>query len=329
MNGVYVKELLTFFSLLRELLKITFNMDFSRWNTFWTACYGAMAFVIILGNTLSITILLKRRLRKRPHFLLISLAMADLLVGLCAMPIYMTTVISNEKLVSKLVSDVVDMFTGFSSVFTLAFISLERLNAIVRPLRHRQLSLRSYLAAIVTPWILSLMVTSTRVLLQFAVMTIQQFLSVIITSLSTPLIISCFAYCVIWRARRTRTIQRFRERQDTRFSKTVFLITGTFFLTWMPFQVLMIVLFKCFLCRDVSVAVVFLIKLLQFSNSVINFFIYCFRLPIYRRALFTIIPCCRDRERNRIVFPFTENQTSSINLISFSSTQSLYHARHS
>ena len=305
-------------------------MDFSRWNSFWTACYGTMAFLIIVGNTLSFIILLKRRLRKRPHFLLISLAMADLLVGLCAMPIYTTTVISNEKLVSKLVSDVVDMFTGFSSVFTVAVISLERLNAIVRPLRHRQLSLRSYFVAIVTPWILSLMVTSTRVLLQFGLLTTEQFLSVIITSLSTPLIISCFSYCVIWRKRRTRTIHRSRERHDARFSKTVFLITGSFFLTWMPFQVLVIVLIKCFSCRNVSVAVVFFIKLLQFSNSVINFFIYCFRLPSYRRALFAITPCCRDnRGQNRVIFPFTENQTSSINLINFSSTQSLCHTRHS
>ena len=41
-----------------------------------------------------------------------------------------------------------DLFAGLSSIFTLAAISLERLHAIVRPLRHRQLTLRSYAIAI-------------------------------------------------------------------------------------------------------------------------------------------------------------------------------------
>lgn len=304
-------------------------MDFNKWNTFWTASYGVMALLIIVGNTLSILILLKRKLRKRPHFLLISLAIADLLVGLFAMPIYMTTVISEQKLVSKLVSDCVDMFTGFSSVFTLAVISLERLNAIVRPLRHRQLALRSYVVGILTPWILSCMVASTRVLLGFVLITIQRFLIVIIISLSTPLLTSCFAYCIIWKKQRTRIPNRFRERHESRFSKTVFLITGTFILTWLPFQVLVIVLNKCFSCRNVPVAVVFVIKLLQFSNSIVNFLIYCFRMPSYRRALLAIFPGCRyNHDRNQGVFPFVENPTSSINLISFSSTQSLYRSRH-
>ena len=80
--------------------------------------------MIIIGNTLSISILLNRRLRKRPHYLLISLAFADLMVGLCAMPIYMAVAISTE--IRKLVLfsvDSVDMFTGISSLFTLAVIS--------------------------------------------------------------------------------------------------------------------------------------------------------------------------------------------------------------
>ena len=139
-------------------------MDFNRWNPFWTACFGVLAFMIIIANSFSISILLNRRLRKRPHYLLISLAFADLMVGLCAIPSYMTVVISGQKPKSVLVYDVaiaVDMFTGFSSIFSLGVISLERLHAVVRPLHHRQLTLRSYLVAIVTPWILSLFVAST------------------------------------------------------------------------------------------------------------------------------------------------------------------------
>ena len=300
-------------------------MDYNNFNTFWSVCFGVMALLIVFGNCLSILILSKRRLRKRPHFLLISLAMADLLVGLFAIPMYMVMLLTRQRLVSTLLFDCVDMFTGFSSVFTLVFISLERLKAITQPFRHRQLALYSYFIAVATPWILSLAVTSSRVLLGLAIIDFHQFLSVIITSLSTPLVVMCIAYCVIWRKEASRLYHTFRARNEARLSKTVLLITGMFMLTWMPFQVLVIVIVKCATCSEnVSLAVVFVIKLLQFSNSVLNFFIYCFRMPNYRRALFSLFPSCNCcRLGNGVVHPFVESQATSITLLSFSTSMSL------
>ena len=77
-------------------------------------------------------VLVKGRFRKRSLYLLIDLAIADLLVGLFAVPIYMITVISEDKFMPRVVFDSVDMFTGLSSIFTLTVISLERLFAISR-----------------------------------------------------------------------------------------------------------------------------------------------------------------------------------------------------
>ena len=305
-------------------------MDFNNWNMFWSACFGVMAIMIVFGNCLSILVLLKRRLRKRPHFLLISLAMADLLVGLFSIPMYMIMWFTRQTLVSSLVFDCVDMFTGFSSVFTLVFISLERLNAIVQPLRHRQLALHCYFIAIATPWILSIAVTSSRVLLRLVIIDVHQFLSVIITSLSTPLVLMCIAYCVIWRKEASRLSHTFRARREARLSKTVLLITGMFILTWMPFQVLVIVIVKCTTCNNVSLVVVFVIKLLQFSNSVLNFFIYCFRMPNYRRALFSLLPSCNCCHlRNGVVHPFVEPQTTSVTFLSFSTSMSVRRSQQS
>lgn len=299
-------------------------MDFNNWNMFWSVFFGVMSIMIVFGNCLSIHILLKRRLRKRPHFLLISLATADLLVGLFAMPLFMIMWSSRQAVVSTFVFDCVDMFTGFSSIFTLVSISLERLNAIAQPLRHRQLTLHCYVIAIATPWILSIAVTSSRVLFRLAIIDVHQFLSVIITSLSTPLVIMCFAYCVIWRKEASRLYHTFRARSEARLSKTVLLITGMFILTWMPFQVLVIVIVKCAACKNVSLVVVFIIKLLQFSNSVLNFFIYCFRMPNYRRVLISLFPSCNCcHVRNGVVHPFVESQTTSVTLLSFSTSTSM------
>ena len=292
-------------------------MDFNQWNIIWSICFGAVAFLIIIGNCLSIMILLKRRLRKRPHYLLISLAIADFLVGVFAMPIYMIIFMSGNKLVTVLAFDYVDMFTGFSSVFTLVLISLERLSAIAQPLRHRLLTSCSYTFALIIPWILAVAVTSSRLLLQSAVITIQQFLSIIILSLSTPLCVMCLAYCVIMREETLRPLRGYRARSEARLSKTVCLITGMFILTWMPFQVLVIVIHKCAVCsKSIPVSVVFLIKLLQFSNSVVNFFIYCFRMPVYRRALSALFRSSNCIVSETQVHPFFQHQNTNVTIVS-------------
>ena len=300
-------------------------MDFNGWNLFWSVCFAVTAVIIIISNSLSIAVLCKQRLRKRSHYLLIDLAIADLLVGLFAVPIYMITVISESKLVPTVALDGVDMFTGLSSSFTLTVISLERLFAITRPLRHRQLSSHSYAIAIATPWILSLAVTSVRVLQRYSIVTHHQFLIVIIISLLTPLLTTCTSYCVIWRKQSSRIQNGVRARREARLSKTLFLITGTFVLTWLPFQVAVVVANLCVPCRKMHIVIVFVLKLLQFSNSILNFLIYCLRIPDYRKAISQIFSICRYRSHtnNREVYSLSDSR-KSIALIHFSSALSLY-----
>ena len=298
-------------------------MAFTEWRTFWSVCYGVTAVIIIICNSLSISVLIKRRIRKRSIYMLINLAIADLLVGLFAVPIYTITVISGDKLVSKLILDCVDMFTGFASIFTLAVISLERLNAIARPLQHRQLSFHSYIIAIATPWIISLIMTSFRLLLGFSVINSHQFIIVTVVSLSAPLLISSVAYFILWRKQASRLQNGVRARSETKLSKTLFLITGAFVLTWLPFQVLVIVLNMCSQCQNVPSEVVFVVKLLQFSNSFINFIIYCLRIDDYREEVSEILLKCKcSRTRLQELYPLADSQTG-ITLTYFSSTLSL------
>ena len=129
-------------------------------------------------------------------------------------------------------------------------------------------------------------------MLWFSLISTQQFVNVIIVSLSTPFVMSCVAYFVIWRIRKARVTSSFRQNQEMRFSTTLFLITGAFFLAWMPSQVVIIVVHKCVSCAIIPPALIYFIKFLQFSNSVVNFFIYIFRFPSYRRALFAIFSRC-------------------------------------
>ena len=300
-------------------------MVFKSWNLFWSVCFAVTAVIIIISNSLSIAVLCKQRLRKRSHYLLIELAIADLLVGLFAIPIFMIYVIPGNTLVSSLALDCVDMFTGFCSIFTLALISLERLNAIARPLQHRALSSRDYAVAIVTPWILSLIPLSSRVLLGSFVITIRSFVIIIIISLSTPLLITCIAYCVIWKKQASRLQEGVRAmRIEARLSKTLFLITGTFVLTWLPFEVFVSASHLCSSCsREVPYVVFVVIKLLQYSNSFLNFIIYCLRIPEYREAVSEIFFGCKcGRASQREIYPLADSRTN-IKLTHFSGALTL------
>ena len=156
-------------------------------------------------------------------------------------------------------------------------------------------------------------------------MTHHQFFTVIIISLSTPLLITCTSYFVVWRKQSSRIQNGVRARREARLSKTLFLITGTFVLTWLPFQVAVVVANLCVPCRKMHIVIVFVLKLLQFSNSFLNFLIYCLRIPDYRKAISQIFFICKYRGRTNIreVYPLSDGRTS-IALIHFSSVLSLY-----
>ena len=162
-------------------------MDLNKWKPFWASSFSVMAFLIIVGNSLTIATLLKKKFRKRPHFLLISLAFADLFVGF-AIILHLLHFWYNWFALG-LTRNLLDMFTAFSSIFHLAVISLERLHATLQPFRHRQLSLKAYWVAVATPWILSLTVRiSTLILIRFGMQRKMLFIVTINICIIIPLL---------------------------------------------------------------------------------------------------------------------------------------------
>ena len=193
-------------------------MDLNKWNPFWTTCYVVLAFLIIVGNSLTIATLLRRKFRKRSHLLLISLAVADLLVGCTILQYVVGMDMLSQKPEFLLFISQVFLLFNMSSVLHLPVISLERLHATLRPFRHRQLTRKVYWVAIATPWILSVFFTIsvfvlTRIFGSFDAVYF------IIAFLATPLLITCFSYFVIWKkTRQSRDkVKSFRQNQEARF----------------------------------------------------------------------------------------------------------------
>ena len=115
---------------------------------------------VIAGNIFTIFVFWKNRNRlKRTSFLLINLAVADLLVG------FAEPIASGAYLPRRLKESSVnidhngEIFTAFQASFSfasvvfLALISLERAYALIWPLRHRAASINKYIYGTTLAWV--------------------------------------------------------------------------------------------------------------------------------------------------------------------------------
>ena len=90
--------------------------------------------------------------------------------------------------------------------------------------------------------------------------------------------------------------------RETRLAKTLFIITAASLLTWLPFQIHgLLVYFGGIEIRPYF----YFIKLLQFSNSLVNVIIYPFRISEFKNAFLQMFRCCahvcpRDGRNERL-----------------------------
>ena len=266
-------------------------MDFNSWNIFWSSAFGLLAVLIIFGNFFTIWVFHRQRSRKRSYFLLISLAVADLMVGLFAIPLFIKGSSTEHSYLWRLVSKSFEAFTGLTSIYTLAVISLERMFAIVCPLRHRTLTSRNYIYAIAIPWIAAAVFVTVLILYSYEIIKHPSYRFLLLLFQTTPLLTMCVAYFSIWIKRKsTMGIQNHRAARESKLANTLFLVTGASLLTWTPFQMINNLSF----IEDwrISSTLLYLSKILQFSNSLVNVVIYPLRIPQFKTTFKNIIHYC-------------------------------------
>ena len=254
--------------------------------------------IIVMGNVFTIFVFWTQRLRlKRTVFLLINLAVADLLVGLGEALILATnTIPSGGNEILKIESPwwVFQVFGSSTSLMFLALISLERVYAVFWPLRHRVTSTRAYIYSISVIWVagfcmsglLLLTIYHIHVDSVYAVLTYAWF------SLLSLLVI-CASYLTI-RSRLQRTALDFDvgRQASLRMSKTFFIVIAVSLVFWLPGCVM--ILIKDF-CSCFSSVAAWFVTVLLLGNSMANPFVYSFRMPIFQDALKKF---WRKRQRN-------------------------------
>jgi len=254
----------------------------------WTVAYAVVGTIVIVVNTLTLYTCVKTSsFRTRKHVMVINLAVADLLFGVTAVPANMLLLL-NPTITSVYVYKVLNTFPKAASLFTLGVIPVERMHAIVWPIRHQVMSSSIYKIALSVIWILSAVVTATETLQWSGFWEIGKFapllLPVILTGISLTTV-TC--YVCIWITVRRRKQRRLAAsvKQDKALTVTPLLVGGAFLITWGIPALYLSITRVCKTCYQLSVTTISGAMLLFAVQSLINPVIYFFRLPSFQDSL--------------------------------------------
>jgi len=268
-----------------------------------------LAVMIVFGNSLVIgAFKVNRRLRTTTNLLLMSLAVADMLIGSISMPLWVYTSITlTHKGPIYSFYQIFDVICGVSSILNLTAISLERCYALIAPIQHRNIRKRVVLAIIFVAWVLATLAGTMR---EFLADKNKTFYGVIVTVnfFFVPLTIILGAYGTIFHIARAhargRGVSSFKK--DLRIATTVAVVIGLFLICWTPFFALNFAFSVCGIgkmgmttgCKGLwklPGVVLKINKWLQYLNSVCNPIIYGLRNKDFRRAFRKILlgMCCK------------------------------------
>ena len=275
--------------------------------------FALEAAVIIIGNVFTIFVFQSRSglHLKRTSFLLINLAVADLLVGVGEVVVLvMQKIPRNEIRTFSLPWSVLTMGSCVSVMF-LALISLERVYAVLWPLRHRVTSARAYIFSIVIVWVAGLGIGGLCLVTVYNLQADSVYvIGTIDVLLFSCLVIICASYLSI-RSRLSITtpeLQVFHKRstrkQNLRLSKTFAIVVAVSLIFWLPGFVVYTI--KAFCRQCFSPTLLWFVNALHLANSMVNPFVYGFRMKIFKDALKRF--CKNPQQSSNSVVPFVGRQ---------------------
>ena len=249
--------------------------------------YAGLLFGIIAGNGLVLVAFsINQKLRTATNKLIIGLAVSDILVGFVSIPcwLYLTMSPHNQSLATYQFYITFDIFIGSASILQLTALSMERCHAIVRPLRHRTLSMKVYHVMVLVPWLYAAAIASLQPV-QFQRWTEIYTLLMTTTCFFIPFIIIFIAYFSIYRFARCQPIAKYRSernayRKDLRLSVTLAVITGLFVIAWLPLFVVSMIgtYFPQYLPPTEWIDLVLqFVKFCHYTNSMLNPIVYSWR----------------------------------------------------
>ena len=289
----------------------------------WLTVFGIETAAIVALNVLTIILYLKeRRLRKRSMYLVINQAVADMFFG--ASVIFECWFLGSNcdfwtiNYFSVSFSSVTFVWWVFhsASLINLAAISLERTHATFRPFKHRLVKKKIFGAVIAVVWITAGLLASTRVL----------YVPTLTSEGSANFFISYYSFCLfcllvivvsyssiaIKIVFLTQSHHHGATSRERKLTKTLLLVTVVSLLLTLPFIIFTIRSWAASYFRLLKMIslkthfrVYYSLISLFWAGSLVNPILYAFRIPEFRRALFSVLDC-RSQPQPTQDFPLNQ-----------------------
>ena len=177
------------------------------------------------------------------------------------------------------------------------FIALERFYAITYPLNHRTLTKRVYVHGVLWPWACGMLVALISFSLDLLPDSAFPLVAPLIwTSLAVIGVLAVsILYTFIWIFSRKHDprIPRDRREQDKRLAKTLFVVTLTSVVTWMPFALMPVPLQEIHEICNMHIRAYFAGRFFLLANSFLDPVVYCFRIPEFKKIRRRMFSCSR------------------------------------
>lgn len=276
----------------------------------WIVTFAVVGVLAIVINLLTLyTFFSTTALRTRKHVMIISLAGADFLFGVAGIPIYMIFLL-RPTITCYYALVIVHRFCKAGSLLTICIIAVERMHAIVWPLRHKTLPSLVFKIAIAFIWICAAVIALSGLNLMFRTFsyTLYRFISAVLTPAMTIgvvfVIVSC--YVTIWVSFRGRKRRRIAvsTNHDKTLAITLLLVSGAFLVTWAPPMLYLSIIQVCKSCIQLNVKTLDWIIFIFGIQCLVNPIIYCYRLPLFKVSMKAVVkrmfPSCFQSSCNML-----------------------------
>ena len=258
-----------------------------------------LAIVILNIITIAVFVKKKRQLQRRSTYLIIHLAIVDVLVGAVSGPLQIEIKMEwlcplwnyrRNTLWSHRLSFLFLHLFYFTSLTNLIAISLERLHATFCPFRHRFVRKWVYRAIIIVIWLIAIVREVAQIFLweigYFEI--IHTYLYILFYAVS--LFVICVSYILITiKVRCSRHPQfRSRSKRERKLTGTALIVSLVSLLCFLP-AITYLVCHRFSFTYSTNIHIEMAVLVLFLANSLVNPIIYALRMPGFREGLLQLV----------------------------------------